>query len=196
MFVEIIDEFLSLVDEVRQYFHSACLEVKLRYLQECEEMLGACVIVERELTCSTVISRTINLSMQTLVSSVQELLALMETSLIQHVIPGHPTVDVPEQQLLSLLTNDFNLADMGQILSCSTRTVQRRTQELALNRRQRYSGLSDSEIDDTVYTIQNTNPRTGYRMVDGIFRSNGHILQRRRIRESLQKVDPNGSQGD
>ena len=181
---------------MRQYSHSACLEVKLRYLQECEEMLGACVIVERELTCSTVISRTINLSMQTLVLSVQELLALMETALIQHVISGRPTVDVPEQQLLPLLTNDLNLADMGQNLSCSTRTVQRRTQELGLNRRQRYSGLSDSKIDDTVYTIQNTNPRTGYRMVDGIFRSNRHILQRRRIRESLQKVDPNGSQGD
>ena len=109
--VENIDEFLALVDQVKQYFHFASLEVKLRYLQECEEMFGACIIVERELTASTIISRTFNLSMQTPISSVQELIALMETSLIQHV---------SEQQLLFLLTNEFNLADMGRFLSCST----------------------------------------------------------------------------
>ena len=38
-------------------------------------------------------------------------------------------------------------------------------------------------------------PRSGYRMIDGIFQSTGQVIQRRRIRDALQRVDPESSQG-
>lgn len=81
---------------------------------------------------------------------------------------------------------------MGQVLGCSSRTVQRRIEEHGVTRRQRYSSISDSEIDSIISIIQGSNPQTGYRIVDGIFRANQLIIQRERIRESLRRVNPNG----
>ncbi len=43
-------------------------------------------------------------------------------------------------------------------------------------------------------SIQRRHPRSGCRMIDGAFRSIGCIIQRRRIRESLHRVDPAGCQ--
>ena len=67
-------------------------------------------------------------------------------------------------------------------------------EEHGVSRRQRYSIISDAEIDEQVIRIQSMHPQSGCHMIDGIFRSVGQVIQRRRIREALQRVDPVGSQ--
>ena len=187
----LIVEFESLVEEVKLCFDSASLEEKFMYLGECENMLSCCITVEREMADTEVES-----ILEPVTSSIQDLVALMEELVTREccsIGPGRPTINISYQQLLYVVRNDFNLADMAGLLNCSIRTVQRRLQEHGLDRRQRYSSISDFDIDDQVSAIQGMHPGSGCRMIDGIFRSIGHIVQRRRIRESMHSVDPAGS---
>ena len=81
---------------------------------------------------------------------------------------------------------------MASVLKCSTRTVRRRLQEMGLSIRSRYTCLSDNELDKRIMEIQHCQPNRGSRMVEGILRSQHIIVQRRRVRQSLQRVNPEG----
>ena len=165
------------------------------FLGECEDMLSSCVVIEREID-THINDPELESMFEAFVSSIQDLVASMENVVTREccfIQRGRPRIDISDEQLLLLLRNDFNLADMAGILNCSIRTVQRRLQERGLDRRQRYSVIADVDIDNQVSAIQSMHPESGCRMIDGIFRSMGHIIQRRRIRESLHRVDPAGS---
>ena len=191
--VSFIDDFESLTTQVRQDFYAASNEEKHIFLCDCEDMLASCIMIERELRLSGSETKS---TMQIVTASVVDLVSYIEELLIRQACfatPGRPQMDIPEVRLRFLHRNDFNLSDMAHILNCSTRTVQRRLQELGLNRRQRYSNMSDSDLDDQVLAIQSRHANSGCRMIEGIFRSWGAFVQRRRIRESLHRVDPYGS---
>jgi hypothetical protein len=59
---------------------------------------------------------------------------------------GRPRIVVDSQELTFLYLNGFNLARMASILKCSTRTIQRRLEEMGLSIRGRYSCFSDNEL--------------------------------------------------
>ena len=80
------------------------------------------------------------------------------------------------------------------MLYCLVCTVQRRLQELGLEQIQRYSTLSDADLDRQVIDIHCRHPDSGCRMVEGVLRSEGVLVQRERVRQSLCRVDPTGSQ--
>ena len=90
---------------------------------------------------------------QALTTSLCELLECMENSLlcgIRHPVQGRPRLDICNQQLHFLCSNDFNLKDMAHMLNCSVRTVQRRLQEYGCGRRQRYNTLSNADLDQQI----------------------------------------------
>ena len=88
---------------------------------------------------------------------------------------------------------DFALPDMAHMLRCSTWTVQRWLKDLGISRRQCYSTLPDTALDEQVHEIHNRHTAVGCRMIASIPRSDGVILQRERVRQSLRRVDPAGS---
>ena len=55
--------------------------------------------------------------------------------------------------------------------------------------RERYSVLADNELDEKVREITAGNPALGQRVVQGLLRSEGHIIQRWRVAESLIRID-------
>ncbi|KAG1925077.1 hypothetical protein F2P79_025774 [Pimephales promelas] len=57
-----------------------------------------------------------------------------------------------------------------------------------------YSDIDNTELDRLVMTIQREHPRCGYRMMRAFLQARGHLIQFFRIRESLHRVDPEGTQ--
>ena len=58
-----------------------------------------------------------------------------------------------------------------------------------ISRRERYTVLTDDQLDEKVREITAGNPALGQRVVQGLLRSEGHIIQRWRVAESLIRVD-------
>ena len=81
---------------------------------------------------------------------------------------------------------------MAESLGCSERTVCRRLNSAGLSLRRAYTIISDAELDMNVSEINHQYPRHGYRHVDGHLQYRGIRVPRRRVRESLARVDPEG----
>ena len=81
---------------------------------------------------------------------------------------------------------------MRASLGCSERTVYRKLHSAGLFLRRAYSNISDAELDVIVSEINHEHPRHGYRHIEGHLQHRDIRLPRRRIRESLDRVDPEG----
>ena len=79
------------------------------------------------------------------------------------------------------------------MFGCSTRTVQRRMAEFDIVHN-RYSDITDIQLDEMVGSIASRLPSCGIRSVQSMLRVDGVNLQRDRVRESLFRVDPLGLQ--
>lgn len=55
-----------------------------------------------------------------------------------------------------------------------------------------FSNLSDGDLDQAVIELKEQYPYCGYRMVDGFLKARGIRVQQIRVRESLQRCDPEG----
>ena len=192
----LLDDFECTVREVRQNYYNCSTDRKAVLLSECEELLVCCVSLE-ELATNTQLRNEI----QALTTCVCALVSSMENNFLQGVVrsctisrPGRPLLNISEQQLIFLFRSDFSLSDMAHMLGCSVKTVQRRLQELGLGRRQRYSTLTDVALDERVQVIHSRHSDAGCRMVSGMLRSDGCVVQRERVRQSLRRIDPAGSQ--
>ena len=104
---------------------------------------------------------------------------------------GRPCIPISEEQILFFIEHDFKVMEIAKLFGCSKRTVERRMQEYNITIRSR---VSDSELRSTVATICTHNPNLGEKSVDGILRARGIVVQRHRIRDALQVVDPEGVQ--
>ena len=137
--------------------------------------------------------------MQLLIVSVCALVSAIENSLLQAIrararCPGRPPLSISEDHIRYLFQNDFSLADMSHMLGCSIRTVHRRLKALGLGRRDRYSSMTDAALDAEVLDIHNRHSEAGSRIVEGMLKSQGLLIQRERIRDSLRRIDPQGTQ--
>ncbi|XP_078793646.1 uncharacterized protein LOC101156956 isoform X1 [Oryzias latipes] len=57
-----------------------------------------------------------------------------------------------------------------------------------------YSQLTDAELDAIVAEIQQSHPNTGYRMRKSFLQAKGMLVQITRVRDSLRRVDPIGTE--
>ena len=106
---------------------------------------------------------------------------------------GRPRLALAREQLETLHGEaGFRWADVARILNISERTVRRRRLEFGLpvGRDVEFSDISDEELDSHVRQILRTTPRSGRRFVQGGLRNRGLRIQRRRIEESMRRVDP------
>ena len=92
------------------------------------------------------------------------------------------------------LHNDagFRWADVAGILGVSERTLRRRRHQfgLTVGRGDDFTDISNNDLDNHVSEILRTTPSSGQRLVEGGLRNRGLRIQRRRIQESMRRVDP------
>ena len=106
---------------------------------------------------------------------------------------GRPKVDIDRERLIFLKECGFKTKDIASFFGCSTRTIERRINEYGIRHRcDVYSDVSDAELDEKVLSIVSFSPRCGQKSVDGRLKSEGVLVSRRRLRESLRRVDPMG----
>lgn len=74
----------------------------------------------------------------------------------------------------------------------SPRTLNHRRQELGMpvGHDHNFSPLTDNELDTLVQEILSITPQSGVGLVLGALRSSGLRVQRRRVLESLRRLDP------
>lgn len=124
---------------------------------------------------------------------IAQMVAEYEDSFYATVIRGRgrPALDIHEYQLRFLLENFFTMKDIAGMFSCSTRTIQRRLRDFGIEPN-RFSDITDAQLDEAVNEIVACLPACGIRSVQSRLRADGVLLQRERVRESLHRVDPVG----
>ena len=76
------------------------------------------------------------------------------------------------------------------MIGVSRITLHRRVRELGLEEETRYSEIDDQELDVFVRTILALLPNSGEVVIRGALCGRGVRIQRSRLRESIQRVDP------
>ena len=86
----------------------------------------------------------------------------------------------------------FRWVDIAAILGISSRTLNRRRHEFGkpVGQDYNFSNISTEELDRVVSEILTLIPQSGLSLVRGALRSRGLQVQRRRIIETLQRLDP------
>ena len=105
---------------------------------------------------------------------------------------GRPRISINELELRQLLEMDFSQVEIGKLLGCSARTIRRRILDYELQYIQEFSQMSDANLDEIVTEFVRNFPSAGQKTLAGYLLSQGHHIQRWRIRESLLRVDPWG----
>ncbi len=105
---------------------------------------------------------------------------------------GRPSLEVSHELLEALHDNvGFSWAQISRNLGISERTLRRRRSSFAMpNNNQTFTNIDDNALDQIVREILRVTPRIGYRLVQGALRHRGMNIQRRRVLDSLRRVDP------
>ena len=107
--------------------------------------------------------------------------------------PGRPKICVTKDQLSYLVDNGFKATDMARMLGISDATVHRRLKDFNLQISHSFSTVDDNALDCIVRSIKEEFPNSGYRMVCGHLKGRGLVIQQIRVRESLRRIDPEGT---
>ena len=105
---------------------------------------------------------------------------------------GRPRLGIGRDQLVFLLDHDFAVTDICDLFGVSRSTIQRRLREWGIQVCQRFSRISDAELDRLVTEVKCDFPDAGYRLVQGHLRSRGYSVRQHRVRLSVARVDPEG----
>ena len=107
--------------------------------------------------------------------------------------PGRPKFEVTEEILRFLLDKRFTVKDTATLLGVSKRTVERRMNEFGLRIGNYYSDINDNDLEETVRSIVQQFPNTGYKRMTGLLFSRGLRVKQNRICEMMRRVDPAGT---
>ena len=127
---------------------------------------------------------------------------------------GRPRYGISQEQLEHLIDLQFTCPSIAALLGVSLRTIRRRMEEFGIAIRDRYSRISDSELDEEVEGIKRQYPNAGIKMITGashwciilvmllyllvffyylgILRARGYNVQQVRVRDCVRRVDPLG----
>ncbi|CAB4006490.1 hypothetical protein AWC38_SpisGene3841 [Paramuricea clavata] len=116
----------------------------------------------------------------------------MQSCNVEHTRrPGRPAFHVQPEMLEKLLGLGFSKEKIAKMYGVSRWTIYRRIQEYNLLHLSEFSNLSDAEIDEVLRDYTSRHGRTtGEVLIMGYLRSRGIHLQRRRVRNSMARIDP------
>ncbi|XP_019862005.1 PREDICTED: uncharacterized protein LOC109590546 [Amphimedon queenslandica] len=97
-------------------------------------------------------------------------------------------IDIDDVEFLRSLR--FTWEKIASILCVSRSTLYRRLQEVGLATAITYSDITDQNLDRLIYTIKETHPNDGERLMLGHLSSYGIRVPRHRLRASIHRVDP------
>ena len=103
---------------------------------------------------------------------------------------GRPKFSITKEQLLLLRETGMKWAKVAECLNISERTLYRRVQDYGIHGT--FSDISNTELDKVLREILSITPRAGESYIRGSLRSKGILVQRWRVRERLQIIDPIG----
>lgn len=118
--------------------------------------------------------------------------SVASTSVVYSGMAGRPCYDIPKEQLEFLVECNFKVEVISHILGVSKRTIERRLSEFGITKQEKFSSIGDEDLDETVNEVKETFPNCGSKMMLGYLRSRGIYVQRRRVRDSLNRIDPLG----
>lgn len=104
---------------------------------------------------------------------------------------GRPAYNISEDQISHLLSLGMNWQNISLCLGVSIRTLYRHRESLGIQPLV-YTALSDVQLNRLVAEILQSTTNAGERYVHGSLRSRGLRIQRWRVRQSLQEIDPVG----
>ena len=107
---------------------------------------------------------------------------------------GRPRFHVPKEQIEGLGEIGFSWTKIAHLIGLSRATLYRRHDELQIGDQFSYTNITDSELDAVVQSIVEKSPNSGQVMMKGTLLGCGLRIQRRRIRESMLRVDPAGTE--
>lgn len=105
---------------------------------------------------------------------------------------GRPRLNVTKEQLEYLLAMGFSGPEISNAIGVSLSTVRRRMTQYGLTIGSLYSDITDQELDAIASQIKVLFPNCGFRMMQGHLFNQGHRISQARVRESLQRIDPDG----
>ena len=104
---------------------------------------------------------------------------------------GRPSLCIPNEILEELRNSSYSWTEISKILQVSSWTVHRRVREYNLQHLDRFSDISDNELDQLILGyISRHGDTTGESYLIGFIRSQGIHVQRDRVHSSLTRVDP------
>lgn len=103
---------------------------------------------------------------------------------------GLPKFIITREQLVNLCETGLTWAKIATCLNVSERTLYRRVQEFYMGGS--FSEISNTELDELLKSITTITPRAAKSYIRGSLRGSGVRIQRWRIRERLQAINPVG----
>ena len=88
-----------------------------------------------------------------------------------------------KEQLDLFVENGFTVPNIACLLNVS---------EFNISVRNKYSNVSDEELDNIVLAVKQNFPNTGYKQMKGFLSQHGYTVQQDCLRESMRRVDPEG----
>ena len=105
--------------------------------------------------------------------------------------PGRPSINIPPEVVEGLRGIGFTWLKIARVFRVSRWTIMRRVRLFDLEHLSRFSTITDEEIDGIIRDFISRHGSTaGEPYLRGHVRAMGYTVQRRRIRESVNRVDP------
>ena len=105
---------------------------------------------------------------------------------------GRPSFNISKEQIEYLMDCNFSVAEIGHILNVSKRTVERRMSAYNLTGINRFTEITDKQLDNAVRDVKRTSPDCGSKLLSGYLWAMHINVQGSRVRESLSRVDALG----
>eukprot|EP00112_Aurelia_sp_Birch-Aquarium-sp1_P016476 Seg3739.2 transcript_id=Seg3739.2/GoldUCD/mRNA.D3Y31 product="hypothetical protein" protein_id=Seg3739.2/GoldUCD/D3Y31 len=110
-----------------------------------------------------------------------------------HGKPGRPRFLACKEQITGLINLGFSFTKIGSMLGVHPRTLRKMRSEIGLPIGTAvYSQVTDGELKLALQEILQAAPNTGERLMQGALRAKGIRIQRERMRQALQILDPVG----
>uniref|UniRef100_A0A3P9IB54 Integrase catalytic domain-containing protein n=1 Tax=Oryzias latipes TaxID=8090 RepID=A0A3P9IB54_ORYLA len=103
------------------------------------------------------------------------------------------TTLISKEDIERLIFLGTTLSETASILEISRPTLYKLMREYGI-KHQKFSDISDQELDEVIRAIKSNHPHVGEVMLNGHLRARNIIVQRHRLRDSVQRVDFAGAQ--
>ena len=107
--------------------------------------------------------------------------------------PGRPRLNISSEHIEFLLERRFTVAQISRLIGVGLHTIELRMAKFGLIFTATYTTISDEQLDTTILELMTGFPNTGNKRMTGYLRSREMRIQQYRIRESMRRVDPQGT---